>query len=108
LTTPISNVKCKNRKSIFNRLFTFDGTKILSGYVAPDSYFDIYVEINKEKESTNIDVSPIMSQQTKMNHASKYLRKNIQYNINFSLNHMIKLEQTGLDIEVTITKGENN
>ena len=108
LTTPISNVKCKNRKSIFNRLFTLDGTKILSGYIAPDSYFDIYVEINKETESTNIDVSPVMSQQTKMNHASKYLRKNIQYNINFALNHMIKLEQPGSDVEVTITKGENN
>ena len=105
LTTPISNVKCKNKKSVFNRLFTLDGTKILSGYIAPDSYFDIYAEV--EKESTNIDVSPAMSQLTKMNHASKYLRKNIQYNINFLLNHMIKLEP-GSGAEVTITKGTTN
>ena len=105
LTTPISNVKCKNKKSVFNRLFTLDGTKILSGYIAPDSYFDIYAEI--EKESTNIDVSPAMSQLIKMNHASKFLRKNIQYNINFLLNHMVKLEP-GLDAEVTITKGTTN
>ena len=42
LTTPISNEKCKNKKSIFNRLFTFDGTKILSGYISPDS-FSIYI-----------------------------------------------------------------
>ena len=105
LTTPISNVKCKNQKSVFDRLFTLDGTKILSGYITPDSYFDIYVEV--EKESTNIDVSPAMSQLTKMNHASKYLRKNIQYNINFLLNHMIKLEP-GSGAEVTITKGTTN
>ena len=82
-----------------------DGTKILSGYIAPDSYFDIYAEV--EKESTNIDVSPVMSQLTKMNHASKYLRKNIQYNINFSLNHMIKLEP-GFEAEVIIKKGTTN
>jgi len=105
LTTPISNVKCKNQKSVFDRLFTLDGTKILSGYITPDSYFDIYVEV--EKESTNIDVSPAMSQLLKMNHASKYLRKNIQYNINFLLNHMIKLEP-GSGAEVTITKGTTN
>ena len=42
LTTPISNAKCKNKKSLFNRLFSLDGTKILSGYIAPDSYFDAY------------------------------------------------------------------
>ena len=55
LTTPITNTKCTNKKSIFNRLFTFDGTKILSGYITPDSYFDIYAEIEKENNK-NIDI----------------------------------------------------
>ena len=48
LTYPISNKKCKNKRSIFNRLFTLDGTKILSGYITPDSYFDIYAEIDND------------------------------------------------------------
>ena len=101
LTTPISNAKCKNKKSIFNRLFTFDGTKILSGYITPDSYFDIYAEI--DKEDNNINITPVMYELYRMNHASKYLRKNIEYNINFNLNHMVKLDPDS-DAEVTLTK----
>ena len=33
LTTPITN--CKNKKSIFNRLFSLKGSKIVSGYLSP-------------------------------------------------------------------------
>ena len=51
LTTPISNSKCKNKKSIFNRLYSLDGTKILSGYLDANSYFDIYAEIKDEKNT---------------------------------------------------------
>ena len=60
LTTLICNVKYKNKKSIFNNLFTLDGTKILSRYMTPDSYFDIYTEVVHENEDTNIKINPIM------------------------------------------------
>ena len=107
LTTPISNEKCKNKKSIFNRLFTFDGTKIVSGYIAPDSYFDIYAEI--DNGSTIVDMNTLMNYEfdngLKLNNNAKYLKKDVTYTLNFELNHMVKLEP-GFDAEVTITNGQ--
>ena len=97
----------KNKKSVFNRLFSLDGIKILSGYITPDSYFDVYIDTDKGKESKNIDILPEKSKRSKANCTSKYLRKNIQYNISFSLNHMIKLEP-GFEAEVIIKKGTTN
>ena len=105
LTTPISNVKCKNKKSIFNRLFNLDGTKILSGYIAPDSYFDIYAEINTEPENQIINISPIMKDSLGWTNTAKYLRKNIEYTLNFHSDHIVKLEP-GFDAEITITNGQ--
>ena len=103
LTRPISNVNCKNKKSIFNRLFKFDGTKILSGYIGPDSYFDIYAEF--ENDNKNIDISPIMKNNLYMNNAAKYLRKNVEYKLNFVADHLVKLEP-GFKGEITITNGQ--
>ena len=103
LTKPISNANCKNKKSIFNRLFKFDGTKILSGYIGPDSYFDIYAEF--ENDNKNIDISPIMKNNLYMNNAAKYLRKNVEYKLNFVADHLVKLEP-GFKGEITITNGQ--
>ena len=69
LTTPISNSKCKNRKSLINRLFNFNGEKIITGYITPDSYFDIYAEINKETNS--IDINPLLTSQLKIDSTAK-------------------------------------
>ena len=106
LTTPISNAKCKNKKSIFNRLYSFDGTKIISGYITPNSYFEIYTEVgfiqNKE-----INISPILADELELNNAAKYLRKDAQYTIKFELNHMVKLDPA-FNAEVTITNGTTN
>ena len=82
ITTPISNKKCKNKKSLLNRLFSLDGTRIISGYITPDSCFDIYAEID-DKENTNIEISHFMTDVLQKNNTAKYLRKNIQYTINF-------------------------
>ena len=103
LTKPISNAKCKNKKSIFNRLFTFDGTKIISGYITPDSYFDGYAEINND--DTTIDISDITKDQFKLPNTARYLKKNVEYTIKFTLNHKVKLEP-GFDAEITITNGQ--
>ena len=105
LITPISNKKCKNKKSIFNKLFTLDGTSVLSGYITPDSYFDIYAEINHENEDTNIKINPLMISELEMNNAAKYLKKGIKYTLSFEANHMVKLEP-GFNAEVTITNGK--
>ena len=103
LTTPISNSKCKDKKSIFNRLYTFDGTKILSGYLGPDSYFDIYAEF--ENNNTNIDISPVMQTELRISNAAKYLKKDVEYTINFFANHLVKLEP-GFNAALTIYNGQ--
>ena len=104
LMTPISNVKCKNKKSLFNRLWSLDGTRIISGYLTPDSYYDIYVEINND-ENHVINLSPIMLETYGINNNAKYLKKDIVYKLNFELDHLIKLEP-GFDAEIVITDGK--
>ena len=106
LVTPISNVKCENKKSIFNRLFTFDGTKIMTGYITPDSYFDIYAEIRNETK-TEIEISQIMTDSLMMTNTAKYIKKNIKYTFNFNLDHLVKLEP-GSNAEITITNGQTS
>ena len=106
LTSPISNIKCKNKTSLFNRLFSLNGTKIISGYIAHDSEFDIYAEIQND-ENTFINVSHIITQDSESKNNAKYLKKNIKYTINFFLNHLIKLEP-GFDVEIVITNGKNS
>ena len=71
LTTPISN--CKNKKSLLNRLFSFEGTRIISGYLGHDSFFDIYADI--DDKSTEIKIYPMLK--GRINSATKYLKKGI-------------------------------
>jgi hypothetical protein len=104
LTTPISNEKCKNKKSVFNRLFPLDGTKVLSGYIAPDSYFDAYAEIVDDTKK-EIDISLLMENDLPFRNNAKYLKKDVEYKINFDLNHLIKLEP-GFDATIAITDGQ--
>ena len=105
LTAPITKEKCENKKSILNRLFTFDGTKIISGNLGPDSYFDIYIEINNEDKDKNINISPIMERELQMTNTAKYLKKDVEYKLNFKADHLIKLEP-GYDATITITNGQ--
>ena len=101
LTTPITN--CKNKKSIFNRLFSLKGSKIVSGYLSPNSYFDIYVEYN---DNDNIIKIPSVSENT-VNSASKYIKKGIQYKVDFDADHMVKIEPI-INIEVKISNEDDS
>ena len=100
LQNPIN--KCKNKKSIFNRLFTFKGTKTLSGYLTPNSYFDIYLEFNDD--SNKIKISQAL--QGTINSASKYIKKDIEYIVDFTVDHMVKIEILD-NIEVIISNDKN-
>ena len=95
LTTPFNN--CEDKQSIFNRLFTFKGTKILSGYLSSNSYMDIYLELNDD--SRKIKISPIIN--GTFNSASKYIKKGEIYTIDFTVDHMVKIEILD-NIQVTI------
>ena len=87
LTKP--NINCENKKSVFNRLFSFKGSKIITGYLSPNSYFDIYAEYNDNEN--NIIKIPSYSDNT-LNSASKYIRKDIEYRVDFDMDHMVKIE----------------
>ena len=104
LLTPISNAKCKDKKSLFNRLWTLNGTKIISGYLSPDSYFDIYAEIQND-QYTIINLSPVMLELFPYKNNAKYLKKDTKYTLNLELNHLIKLEP-GFNAEIEITNGQ--
>ena len=45
LTKPINF--CKNKKSILNKIYNFEGTKLITGYLSPNSFFDIYIGMSK-------------------------------------------------------------
>ena len=108
LTTPISNLKCKNKRSVFNRLFNFRDTKVLSGYISPESYFDIYAEVEKDDNNNNtIEIYSYTYEKLKIQNNAKYLRQGVTYRLNFYVNHLIKLEP-GFATEITITNGQTS
>ena len=85
LTKPISY--CKNKKSILNKIYNFQNNKLITGYLGRNSYLDIYLELCNSK---NIRISPIMK--NRMNCTSKYLKKDIEYIIDFHVDHLVKLD----------------
>ena len=86
LTTPINN--CEDKKSIFNRFLSLKGTKTISGYISPNSYFDIFIELNHN--DNKIILSPLFKDSTKS--ASKYIIKDKEYIIDFFIEHMVKIK----------------
>ena len=106
LTKPIPS--CENKKSILNRIINLKGIKLLSIYLDYNSYQDIYVEIDDDK-NTDIKISKTIEFfkfDYNLNHQSKYLKKGVEYNIAFKANHLIKLD-IGFDAEVLIYKNKD-
>ena len=95
LTKPIKN--SNNLESAFTKMIDFKNDKLLTGYLGSNSYFDIYFEV--DNNSTIIELSEIMKQTYKC--AAKYLKKNIEYSLNFTADHLVKLEY-GENVEISI------
>ena len=95
LTKPLSI--CKNKKSIINQIFHFDGTKLITGYLGLNNYYEIFMEL--DDNNNNI----IQSQTSEQGYGNvvKYLKKNIEYKISFQANHLVKLD-TSFNAEVSI------
>ena len=85
ITKPISF--CKNKMSILNKIYNFQNKKIITGYIGHNSFLDIYLELDNNK---NIKLSPLMK--NTMNFTSKYLKKDEEYTIDFHVEHLIKLD----------------
>ena len=79
-TKPINNLK--EKKTIFNRLIKLNENQIITGYISDHSFIDIYIE--QDNNNKNIYLSDFKNK--------KYLKKGIEYQFHFSLNHLIKLE----------------
>ena len=97
LTKPLSS--CKNKNSIFNRLLTFDKSKILSGYLDVNSYFNIYIDIDEE-EDKHIKTS-IIDMNNDIKNTAKYLIKEVEYNIKLERKYLLKMEE-GFDARIFI------
>ena len=90
LTKPIKNLK--NKKSIFNRLIQLNKNKLITGYISDNSLLDIYLE--KDNDNKDIYLSDFKNR--------KYLKKGIEYQIHFNLNHLIRLECLNDNTEIII------
>ena len=98
LTMPMKN--SKKGQSAFNKVINFKTDKLLTGYLATNSYLDIYFEV--DDNSTIINLNKML--ETLYKCAGKYLKKDIEYTINFTVNHLIKLEY-GENAQVSIYDG---
>ena len=89
ISKPFNNIK--NKKSIINRIINLEKNKLITGYLSSNSYFDIYLE--KDDNNTDILINNFKNR--------KFIKKGLEYNIKFPLNHLIKLEP-GVNAEVKI------
>ena len=100
ITKPLNTYESFNSYS--NKLFNFENNTIISLNLFPDSYFDLYVEIEDNKTSINyIYMNELFK------NGAKLLQKNIEYTFNFTVDHLFKLEP-GFDAIVNIYDENNN
>ena len=102
ITKPINN--CQNRKSILNRIYNLNGTKIITGHFDLNSFMDIYLDFNDN--SNIIKMFPLIMGLNR--NIFKYLKKDQEYILDFDADHLIKLEP-GFNAEISIydNKGKN-
>ena len=81
-----------DRKSMLNKVVNLYGNQLFMGYLDYNSYLDVYFE----KENNNI-----LDTQSLLLNGAKYLKKDKEYTIDFSIDHLFKLEP-GFNAEVTI------
>ena len=96
LKNPILN--CKGKKSAFNRPMSLKDTKLLTGYLSHNSYFDIYLDFDYDNDN-KIRISPLSK--IINNSTSKYLKQKVEYIIDFTANHLVKLDPA-FNAKVTI------
>ena len=104
LAKPLSS--CKNKKSIFNRLINLGDTKIFSGYLEHDSYFEGYLDFDDDDRNIKLSSAYKLIKRNVKNMA-KYLKRDIVYKLNIDSNYLAKLDVT-FDEEVIIYKDSDN
>lgn len=86
-----------NGISVLNQLFTLMNNKIYSGYINSETLYDIYIDIDNNNNAVIL--------KNKYNNLMKLFKPDITYNLNFEVNHLIKLDPN-FDSQITITDSE--
>ena len=97
---------CDGKNSIFNKLITIKDKKLFSGYIRHNSYFDIYLDFNDDNDNNKKITISSLSKGIN-NSTSKYLKKDVEYIIDFPLNHLIKLDPK-FNAEITLYNDNND
>ena len=98
LTKPLKTYE--NEKSILNKLFTLESNKLYSGFKDYQTLYDFYIDIDKEE-----NIVKMQQEDNPFNNLMKLFKPNINYILDFEVNHLIKLDPI-FDAEVTITDSE--
>ena len=107
LTKPIKTYQ--NEKSILNQLLSLESNKLYSGLLDYQTLYDIYIDIDNED-----NLVKMQQDDNPFNNLIKLFKPNINYILDFEVNHLIKLdpnfnaEVTITDSEKTITLNKNN
>ena len=95
----------QGKKTLFNRIFNLNNNKSIVGHLTLDSLFYLYVEI--DDGNSTINRNPYIPNLLYNDcNTAKYLKKGIVYSVNFTVDHLFKLEP-GFDAEVTIYNDQN-
>ena len=98
ITKPLKNYEKIN--SISNKIHSLENNTIISFNLDRDSLFDIYLEIDDNREINLLEEGDYILD----NNGAKYLKKDIEYTFNFQIEHLFKLEP-GFDAKVKIYDG---
>ena len=101
ITKPIYD--SENNKTILNKILNLSGTKLIAGHLEHNSFFDLYIDLN----DNNTDIEIIPFKQGMYKNTAKFIKKDIEYKLDFTANHLIKLE-TGFNANVTIYDNKGN
>ena len=101
LSKPIYS--CRNKKSMLNKIINLKESKLITGYLGPNSYYDIY----REFDDSNTKIILSFDLINKLRNGAKLLKKDVEYTLDFKADHLIKLEN-GFDAEVDIYNNNGN
>ena len=96
----------EGKRSLFDKIFSFENNKIITGYFSDNSLFNLYVEIEDESQIINYLPSCSYYSDLDTKHAAKYLKSDVEYQLNFTVDHLIKLEP-GFNAEVEVYNSNN-
>ena len=88
---------------INNKLIIINGFQLYTFTINYNSLFDFYIQKVEDFEDIQLN-----SEIFQFNNLVKLLNENKNYNLNFTVDHLVKLDNKFLDAEITFTDKEDN